>query len=276
MTERPTTAAAASSRPPVPRRAGVERVLLVFRALAAYPNGVTLDALAAELGLAKSSVHRALQALRKAGFVEQDRLGPYRFSMEVVRLIHDFYDGIDVRGVVVPALRALTARFGATSHFAQLAGREVVYIAKVDAQDQGVRMTSVVGGRNPAHSTGVGKALLAGELRSLEAVEHYVDEFGPLEQRTPQTLVTAEKLWSDLELTRRRGYAIDDRESEELINCVAFPVHLVSSGRPTGAISVSSLWMTLPLVELVSRAAEIRETIDSFLGSVTPANGYRE
>lgn len=69
---------------------------------------------------------------------------------------------LDQRILLEPALEALAERFRETAHYAHLDRGEVVYVAKVMRQDHaGIQLGSRVGGRNPAHCTGVGKLLLA-------------------------------------------------------------------------------------------------------------------
>src|SRR5919198_3010098 len=99
---------------------GADRVLAVFKALAGYPRGATLDELAERLGSPKSSVHRALATLRRAGLAEQDRDGRYRFGMEALRLAFAYYERLDERAPVQPALDALAERFREPAHYAQL------------------------------------------------------------------------------------------------------------------------------------------------------------
>jgi DNA-binding IclR family transcriptional regulator len=259
----------ASVRPADVPRASSDRVLLVFKALPRHPDGISLNELAAEVGLVKSSLHRALKALQRAALVEQDDRGAYRLSLDAVRLITDFYEGFDRRVRVTPALEALAARFDAAAHYAELIDAEVVYVAKVDPKRSGIRLSSAIGGRNPAHCTGVGKALLAHTLADDVAVGDFVADHGPLIRRTSRTYVAGDDLARELARTRRRGYAIDDRESEELVNCIAFPVYLTSSRRPTGAVSVTALVNRLGVQDLVAHAEEIRGIIETRLGPVT-------
>src|SRR3954471_17761268 len=184
---------------------GADRVLGVFKLLARYPRGASLDELAEHLDSPKSSVHRALATLRRASLAEQDRDGRYRFGMEALRLAFAYYEGLDQRVLVQPALDALAERFGETAHYAQLDGAEVVYVAKVMRHDQdGVRLGSRVGGRNPAHCTGVGKLLLAHTLPTEAAVADYAAAH-PLVPRTSATLVTPDALHADLAGVRERG-----------------------------------------------------------------------
>lgn len=251
-----------STSPSGERLRGADRVLVALKHVAGHPRGVTLDALAAELGEPKSSVHRALATLARAGFVEQeDRGGRYRLGLELMRMVFSSYEQWEHHDVVQPILERLATRFGETAHYARLDGAEIVYLAKVTPAAGGVQMTSVVGGRNPAHCTGVGKALLAWQLTDAAAVERYVREHAPLQQRTPSTLVDATSLEAEFRQIRRDGYALDREESEIGINCIAFPVFLESPRHPIGAISVAAVAQRTPLADLVDAVAEIREAI---------------
>jgi IclR family transcriptional regulator, acetate operon repressor len=152
------------SQPAELRLAGSDRVLGILRSLGDYPQGVSLEQLARDVDVPKSSLHRALAALCRAGFAEHDARGSYRLGLELVRLAFAHYDQLDRRRVVEPLLKTLAERFSETAHYGELAASEVVYLAKMTPPGRGAQMTSTVGGRNPAHCTGLGKALLAYEL----------------------------------------------------------------------------------------------------------------
>src|SRR5581483_11324227 len=158
------------------------------------PKGASLDDVARELGAPKASIHRALAALRRADLVTQDERGHYRLSLEFVRLAFAYYEALDERTLITPLLETLAHRYGETAHYGRLIDHEIVYLAKVAPPNQRVQMTSMVGGRNPAHCTGLGKALLAYALPDHASIARYVDEFGPLTQRTPRTLTTVDAL----------------------------------------------------------------------------------
>lgn len=242
------------------RLVGSDRVLAVLIQLAQMPAGASLDELAQSIGDAKPTVHRALAALTRAGLASKQSRGRYILGDAFLRLAFTHAEarpeGIRVR----PLLAALADRFGETAHYAVLDGETVVYRAKQDPGGGAVRLTSMIGGTNPAHSTGVGKALLAERLLDLAAV---VDWKGAreLEGRTPNTATTAEDLFERLSTTRERGFAVDDQENEAGINCVAFAISLGSPAVATGAVSVSALAYRTPLATLVDAAAEIQAMI---------------
>ncbi|MFF3371952.1 IclR family transcriptional regulator [Streptomyces sp. NPDC002680] len=239
------------------RLVGSDRVLAVLKELARYPDGVGLEELTRAVGSPKPTVHRALGALRRAGLADQGARGRYVLGDEFLRMAFAHHEDRPEHVRMRPVLDALADRFGETAHYAVLDGREVVYRAKVDPPDGAVRLTSTVGGRNPAHATAVGKALLAHGLATVAEVEAWIGET-PLVRHTPRTLCTAADLYEDLRATRDLGYAVDDQENEAGVNCLALPVYATSPTTPSGAVSVSALTYRTPLHILVDAVDEIR------------------
>ncbi len=233
---------------------------MVLRVLAERPEGIGLEEMAKAVDSPKPTVHRALAALRRAGFAVQDGRGRYLLGDEFLRLAFTHHEARPDHVRIRPALERLAGRFGETAHYAVLDGREVVYRAKVDPPSGPVRLTSTVGGRNPAHSTGVGKLLLAWTLPDDAAVATWARQ-GPLERRTPRTKVAAEELCAELAAVREQGCAVDDQENEEGVNCVAVPVFLTSATTPSGAVSVSALAYRTPLSSLVEALPEIHAIV---------------
>jgi DNA-binding IclR family transcriptional regulator len=236
---------------------GSDRVLAVLAELARHPAGVALDDLARILGSPKSSIHRALGALRRAELAAQDGRGHYLLGDEFLRMAFAHHEARPDHMRIAPVLEALAARYGETAHYAVLDGDEVVYRAKVDPAAGAVKLTSVVGGRNPAHATAVGKLLLAYALPDDQAVHDWVGG-RVLARPTERTIVDAGLLAAELGRIRRLGYAVDDRENEEPVNCVAVPVSLGTSTAPSGAVSVSGLAYRTPLRSLVEDIDAIR------------------
>jgi len=241
---------------------GADRVLAVLKELSRYPEGVGLEELTRVIGSAKPTVHRALRSLCRAGLGQQDGRGHYLLGDEFLRMAFAHHEARPEQVRMRPVLAALAERFGETAHYGVLDGREVVYRAKVDPASGAVRLTSTIGGRNPAHATAMGKLLLAHRLPTLAALDAWVGD-GGLERRTPQTRCTAEALHGDLERIRQQGYATDDQENEPGVNCLALPVWLTSARFPSGAVSVSALAYRTPLGDLLDAVDEIRGLLGS-------------
>ena len=254
------------------RLVGADRVIAVLTELAEHPVGITLDELAGILRSSKPTVHRALATLRRAGLADLVGRGVYVLGDEYLRLAFRNLNGRPDNLRIQPLLEELAQAYGETAHYAILSATDIVYRAKMDPPEGAVRLTSVVGGRNPAYRTAVGKALLSGRLLTLADVENRFGPF-PLERATPSTLVTPEELLADLEATRARGFGIDNQENEVGVNCVAIPIFLDSATEPSGAISVSGVTFRCSLERLRDAVPEITGRIAAHLGAhaVRPA-----
>lgn len=253
-----------------PSLSGAERVLATLSALGAYPEGIGLNDLARVLNSPRSSVHRALATLRRADLIEQDRDSRYRLGYGLLKLAFSYYEELDEVGRIRPMLSSLAAKFGETSHYAILDGPEVVYLAKVQPPASRFQMTSVIGGRNPAYCTGVGKALLAYELTTEAKVSEFVKGHNDtIVRHTTHTITSAKKLHKELCQIREAGYALDREENEPGINCLAIPLFLTSKSIPDGAVSITAVAQRLPLAELEASVDEARDIIHEYLGEVT-------
>ncbi len=259
MTE--ATPAARHGEDPGARLVGSDRVLAVLTELAGHPDGISLDELSRELGSPKPTVHRALASLRRAGFAGQDGRGTYVLGDEFLRLAFTHHEARPAHLRVAPALRELAERFCETAHYAVLDGRDVVYRAKVDPPVGAIRLSSVIGGRNPAHSTAVGKLLLAYTLPDVRALRAWLAAGPPLERRTARTKVSVTALSAELALVRAQGYATEEEENEPGICCLAVPVNLSSTTVPDGGVSVSAVSYRTPLRLLVEGLPHIRAAV---------------
>jgi DNA-binding IclR family transcriptional regulator len=180
---------------------GSDRVLAVLAELAEHPSGIALDDLTRILNNPKPTVHRALAALCRARLADQPRRGIYVLGDEFLRLAYRFQDRRPESARIEPVLEKLATEYGETAHYAVLDGTDVVYRAKVDPPTGAVRLTSTVGGRNPAFCTAVGKLLLSSFIQSEAELAEWLGT-RTLDARTPNTLVTVPALFAELQRTR--------------------------------------------------------------------------
>ena len=134
-----------------------------------------------------------------------------------------------------PALERVAEATGETAHLAVMDGpAHIVFVDKALGR-LNLKMDTVLGERRWAHHTATGKMLLS--LRPREEWEAYARaaDFTPL---TPNAITTPEALYAELELTRARGWALDNEEGEEGLTCLAVPIG-DPSGAPAAAISCS-------------------------------------
>ena len=80
-----------------------------------------------------------------------------------------------------------------------------------------------------------------------------------MKAHTANTLTTIPKLLKELEITRKRGYAVDNREVEMDTFCVAAPV-FDRSNLPIGAVSVASVFTRMPPDRVEECGKEVMNT----------------
>ncbi|MDO5696518.1 MAG: IclR family transcriptional regulator [Dermatophilus congolensis] len=202
-----------------PRPGVVDRVVALLGAFDAAGPRLSLAELSRRAGMPKPTVHRMAQDLVRHRLLEQDpESREYQLGMglfELGELVARPRDLAEFAGPIMEDLREATRL---RVHLAVLEGTDVVYVRIVGAS--GARVTSRVGGRLPAHATGVGKAILA--YAPPEAVGAVIATGLP--RLTPRTVATPGALARDLSAIQETGTAYDREESHLGVSCVAAPV----------------------------------------------------
>lgn len=199
-----------------------ERAFDLLEFVAANSARATFKGIGDSLDIPKSSLHGLLEVLVKRGYLSLDEQArSYSLGIRALELGHAYRAQHSVTKAAQPILETIVAAANETAHLAELSGTQNVYLAKVDSH-HALRMQSDVGTRRPAHSTGLGKALLA-QLDGAEIIRRF--GAGTLPTYTPTTISTVAGLQTELAATRRRGFAFDNEEGTPGIFCLAVPVH---------------------------------------------------
>jgi DNA-binding IclR family transcriptional regulator len=213
----------------------------------------TLDQLAEEIGVHKSTVLRLLRTLESHHFVRREGARHYRLGSALFDLANQALEDRDIRRSAQPALSALNARTGHTVHLASYEDGEAVYIDKYEGHHS-VRMYSRIGKRAPLHCTAVGKVLVAAMPPALREKIARSIEYRVL---TPNTIRTPEAYLAELEKVAERGYAVDNAEHEDFIHCVAAPIR-GPGGEVLAAVSMSVPKILLDFDGLIALVPEVQ------------------
>jgi DNA-binding IclR family transcriptional regulator len=196
-------------------------------------DGTNVTDLAAELDVAKSTVHNHLQTLLNLGYVFVDEDG-YHVGLKFLGL------GVQARqrhGLYVPAKPE-------TDELVETVGERVQVMVEEDGMgiyiyqarsDRSVQTDSYIGSRVALHITSVGKAYLA--FLPEERREEIIDSL-TLDARTPNSETDPEVLRAELDTIRNRGYAYNDEERIIGMRAVGAPI-LADDDEVLGSISVS-------------------------------------
>jgi DNA-binding IclR family transcriptional regulator len=189
----------------------------------------SLTAIQQELGYPKSSLYALLRTLVQLGWVETDPTGTlYRIGMRALLVGASYIDGDPVVGMAHETLEWLAEATGETVHFGRLDDLDVVDLSSRPSRHD-LRPVVRVGRRMPAHSTSLGKSLLADQDEPNLPAE--------FERQTENTITDRAELTEELRRVRKRGYAIDREENTLGICCFGVVLRLQRPARD--AISVS-------------------------------------
>ena len=233
-------------------------VIEVFR----DEESLSLSDIATKLATPKATVFRTVVTLEHVGLLERRPDGRYALGplfISSARLVLR-------RSLAVKARPFLDVLFRATGHSVNLGilnRDEVLYVDSIDSRD-GLRMVSVIGDREPLHATAVGKAMLA-ELEPSQL--DTVIGTAPLRALTPNTITSRTKLQAELELTRDRGYAVDEGECVAGARCVGAAIRDVH--KVIGGVSVSASAANLPKEEL----QRVGQMVNEVAARITDVSG---
>ena len=228
------------------------KAFALLQAMVDQGDSLTLAELSRIGGIPKPTAHRLLFNLSDLGMVQEDGRGAYSLGPQCLVLGSAFLDGLDLRREARGVLGELMEKTGETCHLGVKDVDRVVYIEKVESP-QAVQLRSGVGFTAPLYSTALGKVMLA--YGDEADVEHLVVQ--GLEKRTPNTIVDAREIRTEIQKVRELGFAVDNVENEEGIRCVAAPV-LDHRKEVVASISLSGPEYRIPLERLEELVIEVK------------------
>ncbi|HSR10148.1 MAG TPA: IclR family transcriptional regulator [Thermodesulfobacteriota bacterium] len=207
----------------------------ILKCLSAHPGRLKTGELARVLRLDRSTTYRLVLSLEKCGLVEKkEKTGEYSLGPGAFEIGSAYLRSVDLVQAAKPIMADLALKVQETIHLAVLSETEIFYLDKVDSP-RSVGVISKIGQRGPVHCTALGKVLLSHlpEEERLKIIERI--KFQPF---TPRTITSPKRFMKELKEVHERGYALDHREIEEDVECVAAPIR-DHTGRVIAGLSVS-------------------------------------
>jgi DNA-binding IclR family transcriptional regulator len=245
----------------------------ILKTFAEGKGSFTLREMAQSMKLDRSTTYRILLSLEKCGLVEKDKKsGGYSLGLGAFEIGSAYQRRADFVPIAKPFMEELALKAQETVNLAVLSGTEILYLDKVDSP-RSVGVMSKIGQRNPVYCTSLGKSLLAFQSEEEQARIIAEIEFRPL---TPHTITSRKEFLKEMKQIRLQGYALDRREIEEDVECIAAPIrnHI---GNPVAAISISGPQKKIQTPrekEYVGWVTEAAERISSRLGFKKDAGDY--
>lgn len=210
------------------------RVLDLLRELDADPmrrtQSLSVQQVAVELGVHKSTASRLLQTLAATGYAvpsTQHRrgycLGPHLSTVTDLTQTHRA-----LRELAHPFLIKLVERTGECAHLAVAVEASVMVLDDVETTHP-LRVVAGKGRSVPLHCTSAGKCLMAFGVAAVPP---------RLSARTEKTIVDRDVLHHHLRSIAEDGYSLDDEENHLGVRCISAPIFTRVGGVCIGCIGI--------------------------------------
>lgn len=245
----------------------LDRGMLILGALA-EGDGISLSELSERSGQSSATAYRVLTTLQSRDIVEfEEHTQLWYIGAGAFRIGSVFLNRTNILQRSRPVMQNLMRLIGETANLGIERDDWVLFVSQVESS-QTIRAFFPPGTRNPMHASGIGKTLLANF--PYERVKKIIAEQG-LERFTDNTITDPDHLFQELDIIKRKGYAVDDEERTEGMRCIAAPI-FDAYGEPIAGLSISGPTFRIPqnatreIGNIVSESA--REVTKSLGGKV--------
>jgi IclR family transcriptional regulator, KDG regulon repressor len=216
----------------------LDRAFDILELLSKEQNGLTITDIGKQLDLHKSTVHRLLASLKQKGYIEKKLNSHlYKLGLGFIDLCSGYLNNLELKIEAEPFLRKLSMFTTQTVFLAIQQDFQAVYIDKVEKYNS-LRRYSIIGQRAPLYCTALGKSLIIGfqdeEIRKNYENHNFIS-------KTNNTITNIDKLFEEINITRKRGWSLDNEEFELGVKCIAAPIY---DYRKKIISAVSTSWYT--------------------------------
>ncbi|HWF09727.1 MAG TPA: IclR family transcriptional regulator [Bryobacteraceae bacterium] len=208
----------------------LERALLLLDMVEKTPGGLRNAEISRRMQIPRSSCSWILARLERQGYLTRDEnTNRYKIGLKTVTLAHGALRDLGFRAGAEPVLYRVASQTGLAAGVGVLEGGHILLVDRVEPPERAgqalvrerPRDQRDIGRELPAHSTALGKVLLAHLSR--EDVNRYLDDHA-LTRKTARTIVSRDDLLIELRKIRQRGYAIADAEQDVGVRALAAPI----------------------------------------------------
>lgn len=213
------------------------RTVMILEYIAVKKQGVTLSDIANELDMPVTSASDILKALLEMEMIEiiDERSKVYGIGVKSYYIGNAFLSNTNLIDKAKPVIEELGSILNKTVFMGKEVNDEITYIYKYEPRAS-IVTTCPIGSRTSLHNTSLGKCIMAYDDDLKERVRNK-----SFVKKTKYTITDHEQLFEELIEVRRKGYAVDDREQNELLLCIGAPI-FDHTGKIIAALSISGMY----------------------------------
>jgi DNA-binding IclR family transcriptional regulator len=178
--------------------------------------------IADKLSLSRSTTHHLIKTLCDQGVLMRDGSRKYRLGWKIIEWNNGVMFQQDIYNIALPLVKGLTERFRGTAHIGMYDKGDVIFVLKISSAEADF-VPTFLGSRKPAHSTSIGKVLLAFNREYMkETISRGLSKQGP------NTITEVNALKRELEDIKKKGYSTSNNENDTSTYGVAAPIQSYS------------------------------------------------
>lgn len=216
---------------------------------------LSVTEVAKTLGMVSSKASRMLATLERENlFVRNQESGKYRLGPIFFGLGMNFAFHSPLRKIMRPHLELMAKEKGLTASFGIISNNSVIAVDRIENLNIDL-IAHRIGFNIPVHSTSIGKILLA--YLPLEKQDEILAS-ASLVKFTEATIVDPKVLKEKLKQYKASGYATDEGETHEDLNCIAAPIKN-STGEVVAALNLMAERSRISAEKLFENADYLKE-----------------
>ena len=233
----------------------IKKALLIIECVGKSTKPLKASEVANLTKLERATAFRILIYLTSLGYLFKDATNNL-YSLG--HKIFEFGDKSDflksLASYCIDHIRSLSRETQLITYLAVLEGPHIVYCDKVGPSGESVPRSFRM--RQDAHSTAIGKAMLA--YKSFEELKEIYKSYS-LHKHTENTITTLDKLYVQLRKIRTNGYSVNEAETFNYVYGIGAPI-LDNQNRAIAAISLSGTKGTINIKTIPGLANKVTLT----------------
>lgn len=213
----------------------IDRTLNLLEKISESENGISLAELSELTDLHKSTVHRLVGSLISHGYVVQLPDTRYKITYKLYKLGVNAFSNLNIVEAARESIERLSTKVEEVVHLVVRDDTKIIYIDKENSGRTSAIMGSRIGSTAPVYATSVGKSML---FDSSEKEIKDLWDRSEIKSITDKTITNFDEFRENIDISKKRGYAIDDEENEMGIRCYGAPIYDYTN-KIIGAVSLS-------------------------------------
>lgn len=200
----------------------IDRIVSILNILKYKSEGIGINEISEISDLPLSTSHRILSSLKKHGYVSQDPITKrYKLGIEILALAVNLLNDTNIINHSRGPIENLSSKYKELVFLSVLENGKVFCMDMINSAE-GMKYFVQIGAEMPSYCSASAKAIIAFQDRDIIEMILGGQEF---RRFTDKTICKVDKILEDMDVTKKKGYAVCDEEMEYGVRALATPIY---------------------------------------------------